>query len=55
MLRTYARQLIKRSSDHHYALVEPDALSKNELRFLLEAGLTPLALPLDKAVEILCA
>lgn len=55
MLRTYARQLIKRSSDHHYALVEPDALSKNELRFLLEAGLTPLALPLDKALEILCA
>jgi|SRR5579864_5375640 len=55
LLRTYARQISKRSADAHYALVEPDALSKNELRFLVEQGLTPLAVALPRAVEILLA
>ncbi len=55
LLRTYARQITKRSADAHYALVEPDALSKNELRFLVEQGLTPLAIALPRAAEILLA
>ncbi len=55
LLRTYARQVTKRSSALHYAIVEPDALSKNELRFLVGQGLTPIAMPLDRAVEILLA
>ncbi len=55
LLRTYARQLSKRSADTHYALVEPDALSKNELRFLVSQGLTPLAIPLPRAIEIVLA
>lgn len=55
LLRTYARQISKRSADAHYALVEPDTLSKNELRFLVEQGLTPLAIALPRAVEILLA
>jgi hypothetical protein len=55
LLRTYARQVSKRSSDLHYAIVEPDTLSKNELRFLVEQGLTPLAIPLARAVEIVLA
>lgn len=55
LLRIYARQITKRSADVHYALVEPDALSRNELRFLLGQGLTPVAIALPRAVEILLA
>ncbi|WP_025037809.1 SIR2 family NAD-dependent protein deacylase [Bradyrhizobium sp. DOA9] len=55
LLRTYARQVSKRSTDTHYTVVEPDALSKNELRFLVSQGLTPLAIPLARAVEIVLA
>jgi len=53
LLRTYARQVTKRSSTLHYAIVEPATLSKNELRFLLSQGLTPIAMPLAQAAEIL--
>jgi len=56
LLRTYARQITKRSSTTHYAIVEPEMLTRNELRFLFEQGLTPIAVPLAQAVEILtCA
>ena len=55
LLRTYARQVSKRSAESHYAVVEPDALSKNELRFLVNQGLTPLAIPLPRAIEIVLA
>ncbi|WP_426420723.1 SIR2 family NAD-dependent protein deacylase [Bradyrhizobium genosp. A] len=55
LLRIYARQITKRSADVHYAIVEPDALSRNELRFLLDQGLTPLAIAIPRAVEILLA
>lgn len=53
LLRIYARQITKRSANVHYALVEPDALSRNERSFLLDQGLIPLAVPLPRAVEIL--
>ncbi|WP_050627268.1 SIR2 family NAD-dependent protein deacylase [Bradyrhizobium viridifuturi] len=53
LLRSYARQIIKRSGGPHYAIVNPDTLSRNELRFLLEQGLAPLAIRLPCAVEIL--
>ncbi|MGY3621717.1 SIR2 family NAD-dependent protein deacylase [Bradyrhizobium sp. USDA 10063] len=55
VLRIYARQISKRSADGHYAIVEPESLSRNELRFLLEQRLTPLAIALPRAVEILLA
>jgi hypothetical protein len=55
LLRTYARQVSKRSAETHYAVVEPDALSKNELRFLVSQGLTPLGIPLSRAIEIVLA
>jgi hypothetical protein len=55
LLRTYARQVIKRSATDHYVLVEPDILSKNELRFFIAQGLTPIAIPLARAVEIIMA
>jgi hypothetical protein len=55
LLRTYARQITKRSASTHYAIVEPETLSKNELRFLLGQGLTPIEIPLARAAEILIA
>lgn len=55
LLRIYARQITKRSPDVHYALVEPDALSRNERSFLLDQGLIPLAVALPRAAEILLA
>lgn len=55
LLRIYARQITKRSADVHYALVEPDALSRNERSFLFDQGLIPLAVALPRAVEILLA
>jgi len=55
LLRTYARQITKRSAAQHYVIVEPKALSKNEIRFLTSQGLTPIAIPLDRAIEILLA
>ena len=53
LLRTYARQVGKRSAPPHYAVVEPDRLTRNELKFLFTHGLTPLAIPLARAVEIM--
>jgi hypothetical protein len=55
LLRTYARQITKRSATLHYAIVEPETLTRNELRFLIEQGLTPIAIPLAQAAEILIA
>lgn len=54
LLRTYARQVSKRSGDRHFALVEPEILTRNEIRFLAEQGITPIAMPLPRAVAILC-
>jgi hypothetical protein len=53
LLRTYARQITKRSSALHHAIVEPETLSKNEITFIISQGLTPIAIQLDRAVEIL--
>ena len=53
LLRTYARQIIKRSGAMHYVIVEPEKLSRNEIKFFIGQGLTPIAMPLDRAVEIL--
>ncbi len=53
LLRTYARQVTKRSAPLHYAIVDPETLSKNELRFLASQGLTPIAISLARAVDIL--
>jgi len=55
LLRTYARQVIKRSATDHYVLVEPEILTKNELRFFIAEGLTPIAIPLARAAEIIMA
>lgn len=55
LLRTYARQITKRSAAAHYVIVEPDTLSKNEIRFFASQGFTPIAIPLERAIEILLA
>lgn len=55
LLRTYARQVSKRSSGQHFAIVDPDTLTKNELRFFMTQGITPIAIPLARACEILQA
>ncbi|MFH1346113.1 MAG: SIR2 family protein [Pseudomonadota bacterium] len=53
LLRTYARQVTKRSSAVHYVIVEPETLSKNEIKFFISQGLTPIAIPLKRAAELL--
>lgn len=54
MLRSYARQITKRSAGRHYVLIEPETLTKNEIRFILgQEIMTPAAIPLRKAADIL--
>jgi len=53
LLRTYARQIAKRSAATRYVIVEPDSLTKNEVQFIATQGMTPIAIPLARAVEIL--
>jgi SIR2-like domain len=55
LLRIYARQVSKRSALPHYAIVEPETLTKNELRFIFTQGITPIAVPLVRAIEVLLA
>jgi len=55
LLRTYARQISKRSGARHYVLVEPSQASKNELRFFESQGLIPIVTQLQQAVEGLLA
>jgi hypothetical protein len=55
LLRTYARQVSKRSSTAKYAIVGPDTLTKNEVRFFLAQGMTPIVMPLTRAIEIILA
>jgi hypothetical protein len=55
MLRTYARQISKRSAKPHYALVDPEKLSLNERRFFATENIVPIAVPLQRASEILMA
>jgi hypothetical protein len=43
--RIFARQIIKRSSDRHFAVL-PDEPTRNERRFLLELGIERIATPL---------
>ncbi|MBP2226783.1 hypothetical protein J2847_000050 [Azospirillum agricola] len=50
--RTYARQIAKRSSDRHWAVIQGE-LSRNEERFLAQHGIQRLDLPLDVAVEMI--
>ena len=55
MLRTDRRQVAKRSATPHYALVDPARLTLNERRFFATEEIVPLAVPLERACEILMA
>jgi hypothetical protein len=52
LLRTYAKQVSKRSAERHYVVVDPDRLTKNEVKFFLTYGLTPIAVSLSRVAEI---
>ena len=49
MLRTYARQIIKRSAGPHYAVAAADGLTVNERKFLAAEAITLIDLPLAEA------
>jgi hypothetical protein len=50
--RTFARQIMKRSSDHHWAVL-PGALTRNELRFFEEQNIQHIDMPLQQFVALL--
>ncbi|EWY39439.1 Transformer domain containing protein [Skermanella stibiiresistens SB22] len=52
--RTFARQIIKRSSTKHWAIL-PGELSKNEAKFVETYDITPVDISLAEAVEVLSA
>jgi len=52
--RTFARQVMKRSSDRHWAVL-PGELTRNEERFLEEQNITRIDMPLDAFVQRLMA
>lgn len=51
MLRLYARQIMKRSKGPYFALVEPEGLTRNELRFFETEAITPLAVSPARLAE----
>lgn len=54
MLRTYARQILKRSKGPSYVLLPPDAdLTKNEEKFFSELEITPLFVTLEDALPVM--
>ncbi len=55
LLRTYARQIMKRSSDRHYAVVDVASLTRNEARFLEEQNIAAIDMPLADALTTLMA
>lgn len=52
MLRTYARQIIKRSKGPHYAVMSGAELTRNERRFLIANGITLIDMPLSDAINL---
>lgn len=53
MLRTYARQIAKRSAGPSTAIVEVANLTRNELKFFAELGIEVVDMPLARAVDLL--
>jgi len=52
-LRIYARQIMKRSRGPHFALVDPQTLTRNELRFFATQGIAPVAADATALAEAL--
>jgi hypothetical protein len=55
LLRTYARQIVKRSRGPLYAVFETPALTRMERRLVSELGLRPVVYPLHLALQRLAA
>jgi hypothetical protein len=53
MLRTYARQVMKRSAGPHFAIVNTETLTRNEAKFLVDNAIAPIAAPLDEVATAL--
>lgn len=51
LTRSFARQIMKRSSDRHWALL-PDEPTRMEAKFLAEQNITRIALPLDSLAAV---
>lgn len=51
--RTFARQIMKRSSDRHWAVL-PGALTRNEQRFLEEQNIVRIDMSLTEFESVLC-
>ncbi|MGX9575401.1 SIR2 family NAD-dependent protein deacylase [Mesorhizobium sp. f-mel] len=49
MLRTYARQIMKRSDGPHFALIDGSVLTRNERRFLAACAVTVIDMPISEA------
>ncbi len=50
LTRSFARQIMKRSCDHHWAVL-PEEPTRMEARFLAEQGITRISMPLADAVQ----
>ncbi|MCC6828323.1 MAG: SIR2 family protein [Novosphingobium sp.] len=55
LLRSYARQIIKRSIAPHFAVIDVTTLTRNERAFLDEQDIMPIDMPLGQALEQLIA
>lgn len=53
LLRTYARQVMKRSGPRHWAVIDSATLTRNEICFLSTQGITVIDMPLPRAVDLL--
>jgi hypothetical protein len=53
ILRIFARSVMRRMAGPHYAVVPAGELTRNEVKFLANEGIVPLAMPLDRAVAVL--
>jgi SIR2-like domain len=51
MLRTYARQIMKRSKGPHFAIADASALTRNERKFYDDQTIEIIDVPLAKAAE----
>ncbi|GAA5172026.1 SIR2 family protein [Viridibacterium curvum] len=54
LTRTFARQIMKRSSDRHWAVL-PEEPTRMEAKFMAEQNITRIAMPLDAFVAQLTA
>ena len=53
MLRSYARQVMKRSAGPHYAVIDSTAITRNERRFLDDLEIIRMARPLSEIAGLI--